>query len=80
MTFTFNDFVHQVVSPIEHTITDPFTQATKNIQGATSTVAHSFDNIVNTAGNSLDSLGSSLSFPLVLLGGGALVLFIILKN
>ena len=80
MTFTFNDFVHQVVSPIEHTITDPFTQATKNIQGATSTVAHSFDNIVNTAGNSLDSLGSSLSFPLVLLGGGALVLFIILKK
>ena len=80
MTFTFNDFIHQVVSPIEHTITDPFTQATKNIQGATSTVAHSFDNIVNTAGNSLDSLGSSLSFPLVLLGGGALVLFIILKN
>ena len=80
MTFTFNDFVHQVVSPIEHTITDPFTQATKNIQGATSTVAHSFDNIVNTAGSSLDSLGSSLSFPLVLLGGGALVLFIILKN
>ena len=80
MTFTFSDFMHQVVSPIEHTITDPFTQATKNIQGATSTVAHSFDNIVNTAGNSLDSLGSSLSFPLVLLGGGALVLFIILKN
>ncbi len=80
MTFTFNDFVHQVVSPIEHTITDPFTQATHNIQGATSTVAHSFDNIVNTAGNSLDSLGSSLSFPIVLLAGGALVLFIILKE
>jgi hypothetical protein len=43
-------------------------------------VAHSFDNLVNTAGNSLDSLGSSLSFPLVLLGGGALILFIILKE
>ena len=79
MGFTFNDFMHQVVQPVEHVITDPFTQATHNIQGATSTVAHSFDNIVNTAGNSLDSLGSSLSFPLVLLGGGALCLFIILK-
>jgi hypothetical protein len=80
MGFTFNDFMHQVVSPVEHVITDPFTQTTHNIQGATSSVAHSFDNIVNTAGSSLDSLGSSLSFPLVLLGGGALVLFIILKN
>jgi len=80
MGFTFNDFMHQVVSPVEHVITDPFTQATKNIQGTTAIIGHSFDNVVNTAGNSLDSLGSSLSFPLVLFGGGALVLFIILKN
>ena len=80
MGYSFNDFMHQVVSPVEHVITDPFTQATKNVQGATSTVAHSFDNIVTTAGNSLDSLGSSLSFPLILLGGGALVLFVILKK
>jgi hypothetical protein len=80
MTFSFNDFMHQVVSPVEHVITDPFTQATKNIQGATATVSHSFDNIVNTAGGTLNSLGSSLSFPLILLGGGALVLFVILKK
>ena len=80
MTFTFNDFVHQVVSPIEHTITDPFTQATKNIQGTTAVIGHSFDNVVNTAGHTIDGLGSSLSFPLLLLGGGALALFIILKK
>ena len=80
MGFSFNDFMNQVVSPVEHVITDQFTQATKNIQGTTAVIGHSFDNVVNTAGNSLDSLGSSLSFPLVLLGGGALVLFIILKN
>ena len=80
MGFTFNDLMHQVVSPVEHVITDPFTQATKNIQGTTSIVGHSFDNLVNTAGSSLDSLGSSLSFPLILLGGGALCLFIILKK
>ena len=80
MGFTFNDFMNQVVSPVEHVITDPFTQATKNIQGATSTVAHSFDNVVNTAGSRLTSLGSSLSFPLILLGGGALALIIILKK
>jgi hypothetical protein len=80
MGFTFNDFMHQVVQPVEHVITDPFTQATHNIQGATSTVEHSFDNIVNTAGSSLNSLGSSLSFPLLLLGGGAIALIIILKK
>jgi len=80
MTFTFNNFIHQVVSPIEHTLTDPFTQASKDIKGTTAIVGKSFDNLVNTAGNSLDSLGSSLSFPLVLLGGGALILFIILKE
>ena len=80
MRFTFNDFMHQVVSPVEHAITDPFTQATKNVQGTTAIIGHSFDNVVNTAGNSLNSLGSSLSFPLILLGGGALALFIILKK
>ena len=80
MGFTFNDFMHQVVSPVEHAITDPFTQATKNVQGTTAIIGHSFDNVVNTAGNSLNSLGSSLSFPLILLGGGALALFIILKK
>ena len=80
MGFTFNGFMHHVVSPVEHVITDPFTQATKNIQGTTAVIGHSFDNVVNTAGNSLDSLGSSLSFPIVLLAGGALALFIILKN
>ena len=80
MGFTFNDFMHQVVSPVEHAITDPFTQATKNVQGTTAIIGHSFDNVVNTAGNSLDSSGSSLSFPLILLGGGALALFIILKK
>ena len=80
MGFTVNDFMHQVVSPVEHVITDPFTQATKNVQGTTAIIGHSFDNVVNTAGNSLDSLGSSLSFPLILLGGGALALFIILKK
>ena len=80
MTFTFNNFMKQVVSPVEHVLTDPFSQISKDVKGTTSTVAHSFDNLVNTAGNSLDSLGSSLSFPLVLLGGGALILFIILKE
>ena len=80
MTFSFNNFIHQVVSPVEHVLTDPFSQINKDVKGTTSTVAHSFDNLVNTAGNSLDSLGSSLSFPLVLLGGGALILFIILKE
>ena len=80
MTFSFNHFIHQVVSPVEHVLTDPFSQVSKDVRGTTSTVAHSFDNLVNTAGNSLDSLGSSLSFPLVLLGGGALILFIILKE
>jgi len=80
MTFSFNNFIHQVVSPVEHVLTDPFSQISNDVKGTTSTVAHSFDNLVNTAGNSLDSLGSSLSFPLVLLGGGALILFIILKE
>ena len=80
MTFTFNNFMKQVVSPVEHALTDPFTQASKDIRGTTAVVGKSFDNLVNTAGNSLDSLGSSLSFPLVLLGGGALILFIILKE
>ena len=80
MGFTFNDFMHQVVSPVEHVITDPFTQATKNIQGTTAVIGHSFDNVVNTAGHTIDGLGSSLSFPLLLLGGGALALFIILKK
>jgi hypothetical protein len=80
MTFSFNNFMKQVVSPIEHTLTDPFSQVSKDIRGTTAVVGKSFDNLVNTAGNSLDSLGSSLSFPLVLLGGGALILFIILKE
>ena len=80
MTFSFNNFIHQVVSPVEHVLTDPFTQASKAIKGTTAIVGKSFDNLVNTAGNSLDSLGSCLSFPLVLLGGGALILFIILKE
>ena len=31
MGFTFNDFMHQVVQPVEHVITDPFTQARHTI-------------------------------------------------
>jgi hypothetical protein len=70
MGFTFNDFMHQVVQPVEHVITDPFTQATHNIQGATSTVAHSFDNIVNTAGNFFRQFGQFFIISISIIGWG----------
>ena len=38
MPFTFNDFMHQVVSPIEKGITSPFTQASSDLKKTSSTI------------------------------------------
>ena len=78
--FTFNDFMHQVVSPIEKGITTPFTQTSNDLKKTTSTITHSFDNVVNKGAGALDGLFNSLSNPLLIIGVGVVAVFILTKK
>ena len=80
MGFTFNDFMHQVVAPIEKGITSPFTQASSDLKKTSSTITHSFDNVVNKGAGALDGLFNSLSNPLLIIGIGAVAFFVITKK
>jgi hypothetical protein len=80
MGFTFNDFMHQVVSPIEKGITSPFTQASSDLKKTSSSITHSFDNVVDKGAGALDGLFNSLSNPLLLIGVGVVAFFVITKK
>ena len=80
MGFTFNDFMHQVISHIEKGITSPFTQASNDLKKTSSTITHSFDNVVNKGAGALDGLFNSFSNPLLIFGIGAVAFFVITKK
>ena len=80
MGFTFNDFMHQVVSPIEKGITGPFTQASNDLKKTSSSITHSFDNVVDKGAGALDGLFNSLSNPLLIIGVGVVAFFVITKK
>ena len=71
--------MHQVVSPIEKGITSPFTQASNDLKKTSSSITHSFDNVVDK-GAGADSLCNSFSNPLLIIGIGAVAFFVITKN
>jgi len=66
--------------PIEHGITDVFHHVSKDVKDYETTVAHSFDNIVNKTSSSFNHLTGMLQNPLLILGAGAIVLFVITKK
>jgi hypothetical protein len=80
MGFTFNDFMHQVITPIEKGITNPFTQTSNDLKKTTSSITHSFDNVVDKGAGALDGLFNSLSNPLLLIGVGVVAFFVITKK
>lgn len=78
--FSFNDFIHQIVQPVEKGITDPFNKATNNLKQTTSSITHSIDNVVDKGAGALDGLLNNLSSPLLIIGVGIVAVFLLTKK
>ena len=76
---SFNEFAKQF-KPIGKGITDVFHHIENDVKGEEHLISHSFDNLVNKSASSFDGLTHLLSNPLVIIGAGCVVLFVVMKK
>jgi hypothetical protein len=77
--FKKNQFI-KAFKPIGKGIKDVFHHVEKDVKSSEHLIVHSFDNIVNKTAGSFNHLTDMFSNPLLILGAGAIVLYVITKK